>query len=101
MSKIVMRYLMRQYSSKLLIVSFLQQTRRYVELPATRVGGIDAGIINNTELREVSLAWLGSRLWMAEARVSVDAGRCGEDVVSTTQPAVRPTNKTSTEAGRL
>lgn len=58
MSKIVMRYLMRQYSSKLLIVSFLQQTRRYVELPATRVGGIDAGIINNTDC-EASLPGSG------------------------------------------
>jgi hypothetical protein len=38
---------------------------------------------------------------MVEARVSVDAGRGGADVVSTPQPAVRPTSKTSTEAERL
>ena len=46
MAKIVMRYFVSQYSSKMLIVCFLEETRCHVKLATACIGSVDAGIVN-------------------------------------------------------
>src|SRR4030095_1944986 len=49
MAKIVMRYFVSQYSSKMLVVCFLEKTRCHVKLANASVGSVDAGIVNDRD----------------------------------------------------